>query len=181
MNGADRSLLSFIDAPVVVGDPDGHAVYVNPAFESRFDIAADRALGRPLAELFEGGGREAVLAASEDLRTRREHVLALDGLVGACEKALGEGKTDSLFPPDNAAGAVESARPPRRGPRGSAGKVAHDRALPAPFTPPPDPPAGGLARTLWDAEQLATVLAIPMHPNSRRVLLRTTGEEDDEE
>lgn len=28
------SLLSFLDAPVVVGDPDGRAAYVNPAFEA---------------------------------------------------------------------------------------------------------------------------------------------------
>jgi hypothetical protein len=27
------SLLSFLDAPVLVGDPEGRAAYVNPAFE----------------------------------------------------------------------------------------------------------------------------------------------------
>lgn len=56
----DRSLLSYLDAPVVVGDPEGRAVYVNPAFEAGFEGAA---LGVPLAELFEGGAREAVLRA----------------------------------------------------------------------------------------------------------------------
>ena len=61
MNGVEQSLLSFLDAPVIIGDPEGRAVYVNPAFESRFDIAATDVRGRKLAELFEGGGREAVL------------------------------------------------------------------------------------------------------------------------
>jgi nitrogen-specific signal transduction histidine kinase len=61
--GAERTLLSFLDAPVVVGDPDGCAVYVNPAFEARFSRAADGVPGIPLAELFEGGAREAVLRA----------------------------------------------------------------------------------------------------------------------
>lgn len=56
----DQSLLSFLDAPVVVGDPEGRAVYVNPAFEAAFERTA---LGVPLAELFEGGAREAVLRA----------------------------------------------------------------------------------------------------------------------
>jgi hypothetical protein len=46
-----------------VGDPEGRAVYVNPAFQSRFDISAEAVRGRGLAELFEGGGREAVLRA----------------------------------------------------------------------------------------------------------------------
>ncbi len=60
MIGSERSLLSHLDAPIVVGDPDGRTVYVNPAFESRFERGT---LGLPLAELFEGGAREAVLRA----------------------------------------------------------------------------------------------------------------------
>ena len=63
MRGLERSLLSFLDAPVVVGDPEGRAVYANPAFEASFGRTTAHALGRPLAELFEGGGREAVLRA----------------------------------------------------------------------------------------------------------------------
>lgn len=63
MNRAEQSLLSFLDAPVIIGDPDGRAVYVNPAFESRFEISSGDVRGRKLAELFEGGGREAVLHA----------------------------------------------------------------------------------------------------------------------
>jgi hypothetical protein len=61
--GAERSLLSYLDAPVVIGDPDGCAVYANPAFELRFERAVGRVPGAPLAELFEGGAREAVLRA----------------------------------------------------------------------------------------------------------------------
>ena len=57
------SLLSFLDAPVVVGDPDGRAAYVNPAFETRFSASAEAVTGEPLASLFEGGVREAVLRA----------------------------------------------------------------------------------------------------------------------
>lgn len=56
-----RSLLDFIDAPVLVGDPEGRAVYVNPAFESDFAVEVDDVVGMPLANLFEGGGREALL------------------------------------------------------------------------------------------------------------------------
>jgi hypothetical protein len=62
VNGAE-SLLSYLDAPIVVGDPDGRAVYVNAAFEERFPRAGKSALGLPLAELFDGGAREAVLRA----------------------------------------------------------------------------------------------------------------------
>lgn len=60
---ADRSLLAFLDAPVVVGDPQGRAVYANPAFNDRIAGGASVEAGRPLAELFGGGGREAVLRA----------------------------------------------------------------------------------------------------------------------
>jgi PAS domain S-box-containing protein len=81
VTGVEQSLLSFLDAPVIIGDPEGSAVYVNPAFESRFGITAAAARGRSLAALFEGGGREAVLHAvaevceyGESLRFRlREH------------------------------------------------------------------------------------------------------------
>ncbi|MEN8181939.1 MAG: PAS domain-containing protein [Myxococcota bacterium] len=63
MTGAERSLLSYLEVPVLVGDPAGRTVYVNPTFEERFGISADAARGAPLAQLFEGGGREAVLRA----------------------------------------------------------------------------------------------------------------------
>ena len=74
MNRAERSLLSFLDAPVVVGDPDGRAVYVNPAFEARFGVASEGVTGQPLAELFQGGSREAVLRAVAEVCERGESV-----------------------------------------------------------------------------------------------------------
>jgi PAS domain S-box-containing protein len=57
------SLLNHVDAPVVVADPDGRVVFLNPAFETCFVTTRERSHGRALAELFEGGDREAVLAA----------------------------------------------------------------------------------------------------------------------
>jgi len=63
MTAGTVSLLDFLDAPVVIGDPDSRVVYANPAFESCSGISAADAKGQPLAGLFEGGGREAVLRA----------------------------------------------------------------------------------------------------------------------
>ncbi|MEM7413221.1 MAG: PAS domain-containing protein [Myxococcota bacterium] len=63
MTPRSRSLMDFIQAPVLVGDPDGRAVYVNPTFEEQFGVTSEEAAGKPLANLFEGGGREAVLLA----------------------------------------------------------------------------------------------------------------------
>ena len=61
--GVPRSLLDFIQTPVMVGDPDGRVVYVNPAFETDFLVPLEEVSGQPVANLFEGGGREAVLHA----------------------------------------------------------------------------------------------------------------------
>ena len=58
-----RSLLDYLDAPVLVGDPDGRIVHLNPAFESRFDVSLQSVRGGLMASLFEGGPREAVLRA----------------------------------------------------------------------------------------------------------------------
>lgn len=60
---SDMSLLNFLDAPVLVGDPQGAVIYVNPGFERRFGVVAGQAVGADLAALFSGGGREAVLGA----------------------------------------------------------------------------------------------------------------------
>jgi nitrogen-specific signal transduction histidine kinase len=62
VNGS-RSLLEFIQTPVLVGDPDGRVVYVNPAFETDFLVPLEEVAGQPVANLFAGGGREAVLHA----------------------------------------------------------------------------------------------------------------------
>ncbi len=63
------SLLDFIDAPVIVGDPDSRVIYVNPSCEQRLGIAAAVACGESLCSLFEGGSREAVLKAVADVCT----------------------------------------------------------------------------------------------------------------
>ena len=69
MSADGTSLLQFLDAPVVVGDPEGRVIYVNPAFEECFALGADVA-GIAFAELFQGGGREAfLLAVAEVCRT----------------------------------------------------------------------------------------------------------------
>jgi hypothetical protein len=62
MSADGASLLNFLDAPVVVGDPEGRVIFVNPAFEESFSFGAE-APGMPFAELFQGGGREAFLMA----------------------------------------------------------------------------------------------------------------------
>jgi len=63
MSSDGTSLLSFLDAPVVVGDPEGRVIYVNPAFEQTFDPEGRTLQGTSFAELFAGGGREAFLVA----------------------------------------------------------------------------------------------------------------------
>src|SRR5437867_4309271 len=63
MNAGTRSLLDFLQTPVMVGDPDGRVVYVNPAFETDFLVPLEEVAGQPVANLFAGGGREAVLRA----------------------------------------------------------------------------------------------------------------------
>ena len=62
MSTEGASLLNFLDAPVVVGDPEGRVIFVNPAFSESFAFGAE-ATGCHFAELFQGGGREAFLRA----------------------------------------------------------------------------------------------------------------------
>jgi hypothetical protein len=68
------SLLSFLDAPIVVGDPEGFVIYVNPAFERAFSRSAEAVSGETLAALFGGGGREAILSAVAEVCSRGESV-----------------------------------------------------------------------------------------------------------
>jgi PAS domain S-box-containing protein len=68
------SLLNYLDAPVVVADPDGRVVFLNPAFELVFATSRERTEGRTLAALFEGGDREAVLAAVATTCSRGQSV-----------------------------------------------------------------------------------------------------------
>jgi len=70
VSASTLSLLSFLDAPVLVGDPEGRAAYVNPAFEGRFGVTAEGVTGRPLAGLFDGALREAMLRAVADVCAR---------------------------------------------------------------------------------------------------------------
>ena len=52
------SLLDFVDAPVIVGDPDCQVIYVNPSCERRLGISSPAVLGVSMASLFQGGSRE---------------------------------------------------------------------------------------------------------------------------
>jgi hypothetical protein len=67
VTGKSPSLLSYVDTPILVADPDGSAVYANPSFEARFALPQGGAQGLPLAILFESGGREEVLRAFADV------------------------------------------------------------------------------------------------------------------
>jgi hypothetical protein len=69
VNYDSRSLLTFLDSPVVVGDPEGRAVYANPAFCTEFEQREELITGKLLSEIFEGGGREAVLRAVAEVCT----------------------------------------------------------------------------------------------------------------
>ncbi len=68
------SLLSFLDAPLLVGDPEGRIVYVNPAFERRFCSQGEEVRGDDMASLFAGGGREAILSAVAEVCSNGETV-----------------------------------------------------------------------------------------------------------
>jgi PAS domain-containing protein len=74
MTATSISLLDFLDAPILIGDPDGRVVYLNSAFKTATDISGAPANGAPLASLFEGGGREAVLRAVAGVCVRGESV-----------------------------------------------------------------------------------------------------------
>ncbi len=74
MSTAAGSLLTYVDTPVVVGDPDGRVAYVNPAFEKGFSVDLKAVMGRPLADLFDGGAREFVLTSVAEACERGETV-----------------------------------------------------------------------------------------------------------
>lgn len=73
-SGGMNSLLNFLAAPIVVGDPEGNVIYINPAFARAFGKSSEEGLGTPLAMLFEGGGREAILQAVAEVCSRGESV-----------------------------------------------------------------------------------------------------------
>ena len=76
VNRAERSLLSFLDAPVVVGDPEGRAVYVNPAFEARFGQGGRRGRRPPARRALRGRRpRGGAARRGRGVRARRERAL----------------------------------------------------------------------------------------------------------
>jgi len=108
----NRSLMDYVQTPILVGDPDGRAVYVNPAFESDFLIDSSEIVGQPLANLFDGGGREAVLSAvaevcgDSDCRSKRFGLLVSDrayrALVSAVEAEGGRVGMILVLTPESA-------------------------------------------------------------------------------
>lgn len=64
------SLLGHVDAPILVGDPEGCIVYANPSFRERFCGPEEDPVGEPLAMLFGGGAREVVLTATAKVLQR---------------------------------------------------------------------------------------------------------------
>ncbi len=64
MSGLEgHSLLNFLDAPILVGDPEGRVIFVNPAFRREFCSTSKSPQGESLSSLFSGGGRESMLTA----------------------------------------------------------------------------------------------------------------------
>jgi len=66
----DLSLLAHLQAPILVGDPDGCIVYANPSFRHRFCQEGDDPMGQPIAMVFGGGAREVVLTATAEVLER---------------------------------------------------------------------------------------------------------------
>ncbi|MEZ4333540.1 MAG: PAS domain-containing protein [Myxococcota bacterium] len=64
------SLLGHLDTPILVGDPEGQIVYANPCFRRRFCSAGEDPTGQPLAGVFGGGSREAVLKVTAEVLKR---------------------------------------------------------------------------------------------------------------
>jgi PAS domain-containing protein len=71
MSAAEEiSLLGHLDAPILVGDPEGMVVYANPSFRERFGPYDSDPVGQPLAMVFDGGAREVVLTATAEVLQR---------------------------------------------------------------------------------------------------------------
>ena len=70
MGAEEISLLGHLDAPVLVGDPEGFVVYANPSFRDRFGRLSGDPVGEPLAMVFGGGAREVVLTATAQVLQR---------------------------------------------------------------------------------------------------------------
>ena len=70
MSAEEISLLGHLDAPILVGDPQGCVVYANPSFRERFCQLSGDPVGDPLAMVFGGGAREVVLTATAQVLQR---------------------------------------------------------------------------------------------------------------
>ncbi|MCR9097336.1 MAG: PAS domain-containing protein [bacterium] len=70
MGAEEISLLGHLDAPILVGDPEGCVVYANPSFRDRFCQMSGDPVGEPLAMVFGGGAREVVLTATAQVLQR---------------------------------------------------------------------------------------------------------------
>ena len=70
MGAEEISLLGHLDAPILVGDPEGCVVYANPSFRERFCQMSGDPVGEPLAMVFGGGAREVVLTATAQVLQR---------------------------------------------------------------------------------------------------------------
>lgn len=66
----ETSLLGHLDAPILVGDPEGCIVYANQSFRDHFCGHDEDPAGEPLAMVFGGGAREAVLMATAEVLQR---------------------------------------------------------------------------------------------------------------
>lgn len=69
-----QSLLDFLDTPLLVGDPEGYVVFANKAFVRDLTPDGNSPHGEPLASLFAGGGREAMLAAVAEVCSKGESI-----------------------------------------------------------------------------------------------------------
>jgi len=66
----EMSLLGHLDAPILVGDPEGYIVYANQSFRDHFCGHDADPVGEPLAMVFGGGARENVLMATAEVLQR---------------------------------------------------------------------------------------------------------------
>ena len=66
----EMSLLGHLDAPILVGDPEGCIVYANQSFRDHFCRHDEDPVGESLAMVFGGGAREAVLMATAEVLQR---------------------------------------------------------------------------------------------------------------
>lgn len=69
-----QSLLNFLDTPLLVGDPEGRVVFANEAFVRELTPNGEVPHGESLAQLFAGGGREAVLASVAEVCSKGKSV-----------------------------------------------------------------------------------------------------------